>query len=128
MNSERRNEELLREACALGDEDGIRKLLEAGIDVNSQHSINGWTGLHWAAKRGHSSIVRLLLSHGADPSLISVYGESTFAVAKNEEIHNILSGSTEYSSEYQVKSPLPITPNYLANPALAPKIEKKKKS
>lgn len=42
MNSEKRNEDFLREASALGDEEGVRKLLEAGVDVNSQHSINGW--------------------------------------------------------------------------------------
>lgn len=125
MNSEKRNEELLREASALGDEDAIRKLIESGVDVNSQHSINGWTGLHWAAKRGHASIVRMLLSHGADPSLTSAYGESSLAVAKNEDIHNILSGNSESQSEYQAKSPLPITPNYLSNPTLAPKIDKK---
>ncbi|GFT87915.1 ankyrin repeat domain-containing protein 40 [Trichonephila clavipes] len=128
MNSEKRNEELLREASALGDEDAIRKLIECGVDVNSQHSMNGWTGLHWAAKRGHASIVRLLLSHGADPSLTSVYGESSFAVAKNEDIHNILSGNSECPFEYQAKSPLPITPNYISNPALAPKIDKEIRS
>ncbi|GFR12409.1 ankyrin repeat domain-containing protein 40 [Trichonephila clavata] len=128
MNSEKRNEELLREASALGDEDAIRKLIECGVDVNSQHSMNGWTGLHWAAKRGHASIVRLLLSHGADPSLTSVYGESSFTVAKNEDIHNILSGNSDSPSEYQAKSPLPITPNYISNPALAPKIDKEIRS
>ncbi|XP_055949379.1 ankyrin repeat domain-containing protein 40-like isoform X1 [Argiope bruennichi] len=127
MNPEKRNEDFLREASALGDEDGVRKLLEAGVDVNSQHSINGWTALHWAAKRGHPSIVRLLLSQGADSSLTSVYGESPLAVAKNEEIHNILSGNSELQTEFQTKPSLTITPNYLANPALAPKIDKKDK-
>ncbi|GFT23038.1 ankyrin repeat domain-containing protein 40 [Nephila pilipes] len=125
MNSEKRIEELFREASALGDEDAVKKLIEAGVDINSQHSINGWTSLHWAAKRGHTSIIRLLLSHGADPSLTSKYGESSLDVAKNEEIHDILSGNSECPSEYQAKSPLPITPNYLSNPALAPKIDKK---
>ena len=28
--------------------------------MNSQHDINGWTALHWAAKRNHLNIVNLL--------------------------------------------------------------------
>lgn len=91
MNATKRNEELLREASAFGDEEGVRSLIEAGADINSQHSLNGWTALHWAAKRGHSTIVKYLLSNGADPSLKSLYGESAFAVAKNEDIRDLLS-------------------------------------
>lgn len=42
MNSDKRNEELLREASALGDEEGVRALIVSGVDINSQHSVNGW--------------------------------------------------------------------------------------
>lgn len=42
MNPTKRNEELLREASAYGDEESIRALIEAGADINSQHSLNGW--------------------------------------------------------------------------------------
>ena len=54
--------EALREACALGDVDGVASILQRGvIDVNDRHAMNGWTALHWASKRGHSTIVDLLL-------------------------------------------------------------------
>ena len=46
--------------------------------------------MHWAAKRGHASVVKYLLASGADPSLKSLYGESAFAVAKNDEIKELL--------------------------------------
>lgn len=42
MNASKSNEELLREASAFGDEESVRSLIEAGTDVNSQHSLNGW--------------------------------------------------------------------------------------
>ncbi len=31
--------------------------------------MNGWTALHWAAKRGYVDICKLLLAHGADTSI-----------------------------------------------------------
>lgn len=40
----KRNEELLREVSAFGDEDGVRALIEAGTDINAQHNLNGWYG------------------------------------------------------------------------------------
>lgn len=42
MNIAKKQEELLREASAFGDEEGVRALIEAGADVNAQHSLNGW--------------------------------------------------------------------------------------
>ena len=39
-------------------------ILSRGVNVNSQHDINGWTALHWAAKRNHLNIVNLLCNHG----------------------------------------------------------------
>ena len=42
MNSSTHNEENLREAAAIGNEDGVRLILSMGVNVNSQNSINGW--------------------------------------------------------------------------------------
>ena len=36
------NEEKLREASCYGDLEAIRTLLKKGVNINSQHSINGW--------------------------------------------------------------------------------------
>ena len=37
-------------------------------DIDSR-DVDGWTALHWAARRGSSEAVVLLLAHGADPRL-----------------------------------------------------------
>ncbi|KAI4235995.1 MAG: hypothetical protein LQ349_002811 [Xanthoria aureola] len=37
-------------------------------DVDSR-DVDGWTALHWAARRGNSDAVALLLAYGADPRL-----------------------------------------------------------
>ena len=34
-----------------------------------ERDVDGWTALHWAARRGSSESVALLLAHGADPRL-----------------------------------------------------------
>ncbi|KAG8191151.1 hypothetical protein JTE90_016664 [Oedothorax gibbosus] len=134
MNSDKQNEELLREASAFGDEEGVRKLLDSGVDINCQHSVNGWTALHWAAKRGHTQLVHFLVSKNADTSLTSVYGETALSLASSDEICKVLSGNwiiiecivilgnANYKSEIKEKCVLPITPNYFSNPVLAPKI------
>lgn len=35
-------QEGLREASAIGDIDEVRRLVESGVNVNSQNEINGW--------------------------------------------------------------------------------------
>ena len=45
------------------------------MNTNSQHDINGWTALHWAAKRNHLNIVNLLCNHGADKNVATNKGE-----------------------------------------------------
>lgn len=68
-------EEKLREAACFGDIEGVKELISRGVNTNSQHDINGWTALHWAAKRNHLNIVNLLCNHGADKSVPTNKGE-----------------------------------------------------
>ena len=42
MDPQKEQEEKLREAACIGDEDTVRMLLEKGTNVNSQHAMNGW--------------------------------------------------------------------------------------
>ena len=44
-------EENLREAACNGDIEALESILTNGIDVNSKNKMNGWTALHWAARR-----------------------------------------------------------------------------
>lgn len=39
------------------------------------------TALHWAVEEEHSDLVKLLLRHGADPTVTSKYGESPLTIA-----------------------------------------------
>lgn len=39
---EKELQECLREASALGDIDEVRRLVDSGVNVNSQNEINGW--------------------------------------------------------------------------------------
>ena len=43
-------EEQFRESACYGDVDIMNSLLNAGVNVNSQNKMNGWTALHWACK------------------------------------------------------------------------------
>ena len=52
-------EEQLREAACIGDTEAIETLIKNGVDVNDKHKINGWTALHWAARRNHQHIIKV---------------------------------------------------------------------
>ncbi|KAK3748621.1 hypothetical protein QZH41_005351 [Actinostola sp. cb2023] len=106
-------EEKLRENCCIGDEAKVKSLLDKGVNVNAANRINGWTPLHWAAKRGHKDIVELLLKEGAVTTSKTKKGETAAALANNQEIKELI-GVTEEDAEVSVS--LPIVPNYIKNP------------
>ena len=71
VNIEKRNprgETPLQVACAKGDEDKVKSLLEDGANCNTQDN-NGWTPLHDACTGVRTNIVRILLQFGANPSV-----------------------------------------------------------
>ena len=49
---------------------GAELALETISDIDGR-DVDGWTALHWAARRGDSRAVALLLAYGADPRLIT---------------------------------------------------------
>jgi ankyrin repeat protein len=69
------------DACAAGDVGQLRQLLDAEPDlvraVRPTASHGGWTGLHEAAKGGHTEAVKLLLARGADPNAREA-GDNTY--------------------------------------------------
>jgi hypothetical protein len=85
-------EESLRETACLGDVDKVQVLVSAGVDVNSQNKVNGWTALHWAAKRNHKHVVSYLLQSGAKPTIQSFKNELAADVTQSEEIKRLLLG------------------------------------
>ena len=93
--------------------------------MNSQHDINGWTALHWAAKRNHLNIVNKLLNHGADKSIKTNKGEIPASLTSENVIKVLLSASvnTGSSPAPAKEEKLAITPNYIKNPVLAYKVD-----
>ena len=53
-------DEKLREAACHGDLDALNYLIGQGANVNDQHKLNGWTALHWAAKRNEKNVINVL--------------------------------------------------------------------
>lgn len=118
-------EEELREACCIGNTEVIMKLVNKGVNINSQNKINGWTSLHWAAKRGHTSVLRLLLKNNADIEIRNFKGETAADIALNKDAikilqQNLIDGEKTNSREERLSVPreteLNFVPNYLAYP------------
>ncbi|QFP77867.1 ankyrin repeat domain-containing protein [Deinococcus sp. AJ005] len=61
----------------------VRKLLEAGADVNAVQN-SGFTPLMGAAQNGNAELVRLLLSHGAGTGAVNEDGFSAADLAQEE--------------------------------------------
>ena len=55
-------EDKLREAACMGDTETLNSLIRNGVDVNDQHKMNGWTALHWAAKRNEIQAIKVSCS------------------------------------------------------------------
>jgi len=118
-------EEKLREAACFGDIEGVKELIARGVNTNSQHDINGWTALHWAAKRNHLNIVNLLCNHGADKNIATNKGEVAAQLTSEGVIKVLLNAQASKLAplppvaKEQKETKLAITPNYIKNPPVA---------
>ncbi|GMI85949.1 BLUE LIGHT-DEPENDENT H+-ATPASE PHOSPHORYLATION [Hibiscus trionum] len=72
-----------------GDLDGIRELLDAGIDVNFR-DIDDRTALHVAACQGQTDVVSLLLQRGADVQSTDRWGSTPLADAIYYKNHDLI--------------------------------------
>lgn len=124
MEPPKQNEEKLREACCYGDNEAVLALITRGTNINSKHEINGWTGLHWACKRGNVETVRLLVANGADTDLENNQSQKPAQLTTNPQILQLLGLEVPLTSEGTSSDldSLPITPNYLAHPPLDYKV------
>jgi hypothetical protein len=69
----------------------IEKLLGKGTNVNFKDANrSNKTPLHFAASRGATELVKLLLANNADRTLSNDQGKTPFDVAANEEIRKLL--------------------------------------
>ncbi len=81
-------------AAERGHHDVVARLLRTDIEVNHVNNL-GWTALHEAILLGDGSeryvkTVRLLLDHGADPTLATGDGQDPLALAENRNQHDIV--------------------------------------
>lgn len=102
-------EEQFRESACYGDVDIMNSLLNAGVNVNSQNKMNGWTALHWACKRGNVKCKDLLLSWGADVEI------------KNNDGQIPLSLESTFPTKHSENEGF--VPNYIQYPELNHKVE-----
>ncbi|XP_046542728.1 uncharacterized protein LOC124253050 [Haliotis rubra] len=66
----------LHSACSEGNLAEVKRILDTGrADVNCR-SVGGMTPVMWAALRGHRDVVELLVSRGADVSLVDDDGNN----------------------------------------------------
>ncbi|KAM0553381.1 hypothetical protein ACHAPJ_007395 [Fusarium lateritium] len=73
-------EELMWAYVWAGNMDGVQRLLEEGVDVNSSDD-QGHTAIHFAILRGHFDVMSLLSSKGADQTKKDNHGKSPFDLA-----------------------------------------------
>ncbi|KAI8836592.1 hypothetical protein BC829DRAFT_493363 [Chytridium lagenaria] len=99
-------------ACASGDIIAVNMLLNNGVSVNAVHHINGWTPLHWASKRGHADVVRLLLVKGADATIKNSKGETPADLAASS-VASIFNIPPEKTTRLQEENAKQFIPNYL---------------
>ena len=55
----------IHDAAKAGDAEQVKRLIEAGTDVNEK-DVAFKTALHWAADAGHMAVVQVLVGKGAD--------------------------------------------------------------
>jgi len=59
------------EAAAAGDAERVRTLLAANASLRDAHAPDGWTPLHLAGHFRQTSVIDVLLAHGADVNAVS---------------------------------------------------------
>ncbi|TKR57538.1 hypothetical protein L596_030788 [Steinernema carpocapsae] len=96
------------EICSMGDATQAEAMLRSGrIDPRYKHKINGWSALHWAARRGHTDVVYLLLNAGFDPNSATAEGKTALDVAhpdSSQELRALLGSGNEESETEEMSS------------------------
>lgn len=79
-------------AAMKGDTEQVQAFIKSKCDVNVRHDANGMSALMEAALNGYEEVVKHLLAAGANPNLISKFGQTAleFAAYKNPKIFKML--------------------------------------
>lgn len=71
--------------AAEGNLQQIKKQLSFGRNINYKDYDN-WTALHLACSNGHTKVIKYLILHGADKSIVDWYGKTAYDYAKEKGI------------------------------------------
>ena len=80
----------LLKACGVGDGYIVRRLIEAGSDIQYQSPLSEYTALYLAVKRGYEEIVDFLLDNGADANEKVEPDKSILSYAAGQESAKIV--------------------------------------
>jgi len=72
--------ESIHEAAKSGNLDLVQRHIKAGTPLNKKDN-TGWTPLHWAAMRGHASVVEALVAGGADVRITGLMNKTALNLA-----------------------------------------------
>ena len=71
-------------AARHGSYENVERYLKSGVHPDITYDVDeyeGWTALQWAAYYNNHDIVRILLEHGANPTLVNDLGQSPLNLA-----------------------------------------------
>src|ERR1700760_2682342 len=76
----------LHHAAYRGDQNGVERQLEAGVDPNVKDQYRGYAAVHWLADMAATGgprvqILRLLAQHGADINALAANGATALSLA-----------------------------------------------
>ena len=87
-------------ACALNAVKIMERFLAEGVDANVAND-DGVTGLHLAVQRNHAAVARLLVLHGADPTLCDNHGDSALTTFRlGNAAYEIARNAVRIRSQY----------------------------
>jgi len=101
------------DAAMRHDNAEVRRLLEAGFDVNASQS-DGATALHWAAYHRDASLAELLLDAGVDPSIANRNGSTPLWLASNQGDVDVINVLLKAGADANEELPLGRRPLMLA--------------
>jgi len=61
--------------------ENVKLLLDNGANVNYQRSSDGYSSLHWAARKGDLKLVKLLVAYGAKTETVNHKGQKAVSLA-----------------------------------------------
>ena len=100
-------------AACDGHVEGIRRLVEAGADVNAQDQ-GGTTPLHSVAHKGHMDVMKVLVELGADVNALNRDGATPLHCAAHQGHMDAVSVLVEEGADAHAQNQNGATPLHLA--------------